>query len=150
MSWLQYSWLLHSNGKPWQIEALQGTASSALTLLFLHTWPLLGILTSLLPCKPAGYDYVAWWLWQQGLRSHLEQREVRPSGPVDLWASSGGSAATLMHKAEKKKKKDIVLCCIEVLLCVKACMNDINMWVDMTRTVWVCSHPKVAEMSPFS
>lgn len=67
-----------------------------LTLLLLHTswpWLLLGTLTSLLPGKPAGYDYVAWRLWQQGLRRHLEQREFGPTGLADLWANSGESDA---------------------------------------------------------
>lgn len=67
-----------------------------LILLLLHTswpWLLLGTLTSLLPGKPAGYDYVAWRLWQQGLRRHLEQREFGPTGPADLWANSGESDA---------------------------------------------------------
>lgn len=46
----------------------------------------LGILTSLLPSKPAVHDYLAWKIWQLCLGSHLAQREVSPSGLVILWA----------------------------------------------------------------
>ncbi|KAG8005502.1 hypothetical protein GBF38_001344 [Nibea albiflora] len=51
--------------------------------------------------KAAGYDYVAWRLWQRELRSHLEQREFCPSGagrPVEQQRGERESGNAEAHK----------------------------------------------------
>lgn len=60
--------------------------STALPAAAPQLWPLLGYLTSLLPGKPAGYDYVAWGLWQKLQESHLDQWESSPDGQLNLCA----------------------------------------------------------------